>query len=171
MSTPNPSNKTNGQAKGSNEPIFNVNVIYVKDLSFESPNVPAIFNSEWQPKVDFDLQMGSNIIDEKEGLHEVVVHLTVTVKLKEESTGFLIDVKQAGIFVVKGFDSDTTKHILSTACPTVLFPFARETVSNLVQRGGFPQLVLPPINFDAMYAQHLAEQGAKQSQSADEKVV
>lgn len=170
MSTPNPSNaKANGRAN-TNEPVFNVNVIYVKDLSFESPNVPNIFNSEWMPKVDFDLQMGSNLIDEKEGLYEVLVHLTVTVKIKEETTAFLIEVKQAGIFVVKGFDAETTKHILSTACPTVLFPYARETVTNLVQRGGFPQLVLPPINFDAMYAQHLAEQESK-SKATDKEAV
>lgn len=154
---------TNGKEQKSEGPTFSVNSVYVKDVSFESPNAPSIFNMDWQPKVDFDLQMSSQVIDEAQGLYEVVLHLTVTVKLKEELTGFLTEVQQAGLFLLQGFEPEVTKQVLSTACPTVLFPYARETVTNLVQRGGFPQLLLPPINFDAMYAHHLEEAGKEKS--------
>ncbi len=156
--TKQPNQKANGHDQAPTGPVFTVNSVFIKDASFESPNAPKIFNAEWQPKVDFDLQMSQNVIQEEEGLFEVVIHLTSTVKLADDTVAFLIEVQQAGIFVVKGFDGEATKHILATACPTVLFPYARETVSNLVQRGGFPQLLLPPINFEAMYAQHLAQQ-------------
>jgi len=136
-------------------PVFNINTIYVKDLSFESPNVPQVLNAEWQPKIDFDLQLNTKILDEAEGVYEVELHITVTAKLKEELVVFLIDVRQAGIFVVHRFEADVASHILSVTCPTAIFPYARETIANLVQRGGFPQLVLPPINFEAMYLNHL----------------
>lgn len=139
-------------------PVFTVNSIYVKDLSFEAPGSPQIFNEEWHPKLDFDLQMASNLLEKEEGIYEVVLHLTVNVILKEEKSAFLIDVKQAGIFTIMGFEADIIKQILSTTCPTVLFPYARETISNLVQRGGFPQLILPPINFEGMYAEHMNAQ-------------
>lgn len=138
--------------KAEDGPIFSVNSIYVKDVSFEAPRVPHVFNEEWQPKLDFDLQMASNVLSEEEGIYEVALHLTVTVTLKDKPA-FLIEVKQAGVFTALGFEPQDLKQILSTACPTVLFPYARETISNLVQRGGFPQLILPPINFDAMYAE------------------
>lgn len=160
-----PIKKPNGHDQSSSGPIFTVNSVYIKDASFESPNVPKIFDADWQPKVDFDLQMAQDLIKEDEGLYEVVIHLTSTVKLADDTTAFLIEVKQAGIFTVQGFEGEAVKHILATACPTVLFPYARETVSNLVQRGGFPQLLLPPINFEAMYAQHLAQQKQDPSQN------
>ncbi|HXH54470.1 MAG TPA: protein-export chaperone SecB [Gammaproteobacteria bacterium] len=139
-------------------PLFNVHSIYVKDLSFEAPHSPQIFNTEWKPKIDFDLQMGSQILSEPESIYEVVLHVTVTIKLgeaAEEKPAFLIDIQQAGAFSVQNFTPEATQQLLATTCATVLFPYARETVSNLVTRGGFPQLVLPPINFDAMYEHHL----------------
>lgn len=147
--------RTNGNGHGGKEegPLFAINSIYVKDLSFEAPRSPHVFNEDWQPKLDFDLQMGSNVLSEKEGIYEVVLHLTLTVNLKEDKPAFLIEVQQAGVFTALHFPPEILKQVLSTTCPTVLFPYARETISNLVQRGGFPQLVLPPINFDAMYAQ------------------
>jgi preprotein translocase subunit SecB len=152
----NASTSPSGQNQ-SDTPVFSVNSIYIKDLSFESPNAPDIFNAEWQPKVDFDLQMATKVLNEAEGLHEVVIHITVTVKVQEDTTAFLIDVQQAGIFIVHKFEEEVSNQILLITCPTVLFPYARETVSNLVQRGGFPQLLLPPINFEAMYAQQKGE--------------
>lgn len=145
-----------------NGPVFSINNIYVKDLSFESPNAPEIFNSEWQPNVDFDLQMGVKVLNEDEGIHEVTLHITVTVKVQESTTAFLIEVQQAGIFIVHRFEEEIRDQVLSITCPTVLFPYARETVSNLVQRGGFPQLLLPPINFEAMYAQQREEVNSDQ---------
>ena len=159
-----------GQEKSKDNPVFSVNSIYVKDLSFEAPRTPYVFNEEWHPKLDFDLQMSSNKLDEKEDLYEAIIHLTVKVNLteeqetkkdKEEKSAFLIEVQQAGVFTVHGFPEDVLKQILSTACPSVLYPYAREAISNLVQRGGFPQLILPPINFEAMYAQHLAQEESK----------
>ncbi len=145
-------------ASGASTPVFNVHSIYVKDLSFEAPHSPQIFNIEWKPKIDFDLQMGSQILSEPESIYEVVLHVTVTIKLgeaAEEKPAFLIDIQQAGAFSVQNFTPEATQQLLATACATVLFPYAREAISNLATRGGFPQLVLPPINFDAMYEHHL----------------
>ncbi len=153
-------------------PVFNVQSIYVKDLSFEAPHSPHIFNTEWKPKIDFDLQMGSQILSEAESIYEVILHITVTIKLgdtTEEKSAFLIDIQQAGVFIVRHFDSEVTKQLLATTCATVLFPYAREAVSNLATRGGFPQLVLPPINFDAMYDHHLQTRD-KTSETSTDKV-
>lgn len=142
-------------------PLFSVHSIYLKDISFEAPNAPQIFQQAWKPKVDFDLQMGSQVLSEPEHIYEVVLHLTVTVKLGEgeqAQTAFVIDLQQAGAFTAKDFSEEALRQVLATTCPTLLFPYARETVSNMATRGGFPQLVLPPINFDRMYAQHLSGQ-------------
>jgi preprotein translocase subunit SecB len=144
--------------KETTAPVFNVHSFYVKDLSFEAPHSPEVFNKEWKPKIDFDLQMGSQVLSEPESIYEVVLHVTVTIKLgeaAEEKPAFLIDIKQAGAFTVRDFTPEVTQQLLATACATVLFPYAREAVSNLATRGGFPQFVLPPINFDAMYEHHL----------------
>ena len=148
--------KLNGQ--NNNGPVFNVHSIYLKDLSFEAPHVPHIFNEEWKPKIDFDLQMNSHLLSENDSVYEVVLHITVTIKLGEneqEKPAFLIEIQQAGAFTVQNLAPDAIQQVLATTCATVLFPYARETISNLATRGGFPQLILPPINFDAMYEHHL----------------
>lgn len=149
---------TGSDAATSKGPVFAMHNIYIRDLSFEAPRAPQVFNEPWKPKVDFDLQMGSQILSEKDHIFDVVLHVTVTVKLPEDQTAYLIEVQQAGIFTVAGFEEDLQKQILATSCPTALFPYVRETIGNAVQRAGFPPLILPPINFDAMYAQHLAKQ-------------
>lgn len=144
--------------KEATAPVFNVHSLYVKDVSFEAPHSPQIFNTEWKPKIDFDLQMGSQILSEPESIYEVVLHATVSIKLgeaAEEKPAFLIDIKQAGAFTIQNFTLEATQQLLATTCATILFPYAREVVSSLATRGGFPQLVLPPVNFDAMYEQHL----------------
>jgi len=149
--------KTNGNDPHANDPTFNVHSVYLKDLSFEAPHSPQVFQEEWKPKIDFDLQMGSVALSEAESIYEVVLSVTVTAKLgeeKQEKTPFLIEVKQAGVFTVKNFSAEQLKQILATTCPTVLFPYVREAISSLATKGGFPQLILPPLNFDAMYAQH-----------------
>ena len=156
--------KPNGQNGEEMNSLFNVHSIYLKDLSFEAPRSPQIFNEEWKPKIDFDLQIGSKLLSEAESVYEVVLHVTVTIKLGEgeqEKSAFLIDLQQAGAFTVQNFSSEAVQRVLSTTCTTVLFPYARETISSLATRGGFPQLVLPPINFDAMYAHHLESQAKK----------
>lgn len=161
----------NGQAPSHNrqdalsETVFSVHSVYLKDLSFEVPHAAHVFAQEWKPKIDFDLQMGSQVLSEADQIYEVVLHLTVTVKLGEgdkEQPAFLIDLQQAGAFTVKDFSEESLKQVLATTCPTLLFPYARETVSNVATRGGFPQLVLPPINFDRMYAEHLSTQAETQ---------
>lgn len=165
--------KTNPGNSDSLGPTFNVHNIYVKDLSLESPHSPEIFNEEWDPKVDFDLQLSNHVLSEPEAIHEVVMHLTVTVKLKNEKTAFLIEVKQAGIFSIPGFSPEILDQILGITCPGVIFPYARETITNTVMRAGFPQLLLPTINFEAMYAhrQENAKKEAEAGQGRDTMVV
>lgn len=142
-------------------PQFSVQRIYVKDLSFESPATPAVFRKQWQPKLNVDLNTKSNAID-SEGNFEVVLSITITAKLEEE-TAFLIEVQQAGIFSARGFEAEDLRRILGTAAPTVLFPYARETLDSICVRGAFPPIVLAPVNFDAVYQQALQAQAAAKS--------
>jgi len=162
----------NGHDKKNEGPIFTTHSIYLKDLSFEAPHAPQIFHEEWKPKIDFDLQMASQVLSESEGLYEVVLHVTVGAKLGEkeqEKPAFVIDIQQAGAFTIKNIPEAALKEVLATTCPTMLFPFAREAVSNLATRGGFPQLILPPINFEAMYAHHLAQASANATKETKEE--
>jgi len=160
---------TTDQAAGSEEkktPVqFSTQRIFVKDLSFEAPNniVPT---GSWKPKISQDLNTSVNRVGED--LYEVVLNLTVTVTVDEEKTAFLVEVHQAGLFVVKGLEGQQLQHLLSSQCPQILFPYARETVDSLVVRGGFPPLMLPTINFDALYAQALAEARRQQEQQSAE---
>jgi len=138
--------------------VFSIHNIYVKDSSFESPNAPEIFRTQWQPKVDLDLQMSSQ--DLGEHLYEVVIHLTLGIKIApEDKTAFLVELKQAGIFALQGLTPEQLEHALATTCPEILFPYAREAISNMAMRGSFPQLALPPINFEAMFQQHIGQKG------------
>lgn len=140
---------------------FMMQRIYTKDLSFESPATPAIFKKKWQPNINVDLNTKSNAIDE-EGNFEVVLTITVTAKVEEESA-FLIEVQQAGIFLIKGFEGEELRRILGTAAPNILFPFARETIDSVCVKGAFPAIMLAPVNFDALYQQALTQaQGAAQ---------
>ena len=130
--------------------------IYTKDVSFESPVTPNVFRQEWKPAVNVDLNTKSSRVDE-EGNHEVVLTLTITAKL-EEQTAFLVEVQQAGIFFVAGIEGDALRQLLSTVAPTILFPYAREAIDSLVVKGGFPALMIAPVNFDALFRQALAQQ-------------
>jgi len=130
-----------------------VEKIYTKDISFETPHSPQIFKKKWEPTVDLNLANSANVLEEP--YYEVVLSLTITVKIAEEIV-YLVEAQQAGIFQVAGFSKDITSRMLGTVCPNILFPFAREVVSDLVTRGGFPQLLLAPVNFDALYLQQLA---------------
>lgn len=134
---------------------FNLQRIYTKDLSFESPSSPAIFRKQWQPKVSVDLNTKSSAID-AEGNFEVVLSVTITAKIEEE-TAFLIEVQQAGIFLIKGFEGEDLRRIVSTAAPNVLFPYARETIDSACVKGGFPPIMLAPVNFDMLYQQVLEQ--------------
>jgi preprotein translocase subunit SecB len=137
------------------EQQFSVQRIYTKDLSFESPATPAIFRKQWQPQVSVDLNTKSSAID-SEGNYEVVLSLTITAKVEEE-TAFLIEVQQAGIFLVSGFEGDNLRRILATAAPTILFPYARETIDSVCVKGAFPALMIAPVNFDAVYQRAQAQ--------------
>lgn len=150
----------------SNQPHFEIQRIYVKDISFESPNTPHTFTEEWKPEVSLNLESKSNRI--QDNVHEVVLSITATVN-SNKKTAFLIEVHQAGVFVVSNFPNDQLHQMLGSYCPNVLFPYAREVISDLVVRGGFPQLILAPVNFDALYAQHM-EQAVKDSAGGDGKV-
>lgn len=129
--------------------------IYTKDLSFESPATPNIFKKQWQPKVNVDLNTKSGAIDE-EGNFEVVLTVTITATV-EDDTAFLIEVQQAGIFFIKGFEEEDLRRVLGTAAPNILFPYARETIDTICVKGAFPAVMLAPVNFDALYQQAIAQ--------------
>lgn len=139
-------------ANDTTNPQFEIQRIYTKDISFESPNTPHTFVEEWKPEVSLNLETKSNRV--QENLHEVVLSVTATVNTGKK-TAFLIEVHQAGVFLISGFPNEQLHQMLGSFCPNILFPYAREVVSDLVVRGGFPQLILAPVNFDALYAQHL----------------
>jgi preprotein translocase subunit SecB len=140
-----------GEAQG---PEFAIQRIYVKDSSFEAPEAPGIFREQWEPKVNIDLHTTNSLIEGN--IYEVVLGVTVTVKIKEKAA-FLAEVKQAGIFSIGEFPEDQLKQLLGSFCPNILFPYAREALTSMVTRGGFPQLYLAPINFDAVYQQQLKQ--------------
>lgn len=151
MSEQTPQNENPGSANGATAGQFAIQKIYLKDISFEAPHTPLVFTEKWAPNIDLQLSSTSHTIDEN--LYEVVLTVTVTAKLGDKSA-FLVEVQQAGIFMIQGI-GENLGHILGSFCPNILFPFAREAVADLVTRGGFPQLLLAPVNFDALYAQHL----------------
>lgn len=134
---------------------FALQKIYTKDLSFESPASPGVFREQWQPQVNVDVNTRSNAID-SEGNFEVVLCLTITAKAGEE-TAFLIEVQQAGIFLLKGLEDEERRRLLGSAAPNILFPYARETIDTLCVKGGFPALMVAPVNFDAVYQQARAQ--------------
>ena len=137
--------------------------IYTKDISFESPATPNVFRQEWKPNVNVDLNTKSSRLDE-DGNHEVVLTLTITAKL-EEQTAFLVEVQQAAIFFVSGIEGEALRQLLSTVAPNMLFPYAREAIDSLVVRGGFPALMIAPVNFDALYRQAVAQQAADETET------
>jgi len=136
------------------EQIFTIQRIYLKDVSYESPQTPQLFisNTNWQPQVSLHLNTESTKLEND--MFESVLTVTATVKVGEE-TAYLTEVKQAGLFLIKGFEEERLGPMLGSFCPNLLFPFAREAIGSLVQKGGFPQLLLDPVNFDALYQQHV----------------
>jgi preprotein translocase subunit SecB len=145
---------------------FAMQRIYNKDISFESPSTPTVFKKQWQPKVNVDLNTRSNAIDE-EGNFEVVLTITLTAKMDDE-TAFLVEVQQAGVFFITGFEGEQLRRILGTTAPTILFPYARENIDSLVVKGGFPPIMLAPVNFDGLYEQALAQQAQQAAQQGTE---
>jgi preprotein translocase subunit SecB len=143
-----------------NGPSLAVQSVYLKDCSYEAPKGPRI-DGNWQPQISLDINTAANVI--APDVTEVV--LTVTVGAKQgEATAFLVEVKQAGLFVMRGLNPDDTRRAIGTVCPNVLFPYARVAVSQLVTQGGFPNFVLPPVDFDQLFARGLAQAQAKAAQ-------
>ncbi len=135
---------------------FALQRIYTKDVSFESPAGPIIFTKAWKPKIQVDLNTRSKAIAENN--YEVILTVTVTAKLEDDETAFLVEIHQAGLFIAEGIEGDQLRQLLGIACPNMLFPYLREAVDALVVKGGFPALALQPVNFEALYRQ--AEEAA-----------
>lgn len=148
--------KTNPQAQATTNQIdFVIQKIFTADASFEAPNAPNIFKNEWKPEANIDLNTSNSKLEDNN--HMVNLTITVTAKNQDE-TAFVAEVKQAGVFTIAGAEEAQMGHILNAYCPSVLFPYASELVASMVSRGGFPQLTLAPVNFDALYAQQLQQQ-------------
>jgi preprotein translocase subunit SecB len=148
-------------------PVFAIQRIYLKDLSFETPMGPSVFQKQWQPKVNQDLNTKNTKLEND--LYEVALRLTLTVT-DGEDTIYILEVKQAGIFAIKGLDPKQITHVINTTCPNILFPYAREAVDSVLSKGSFPALMLPPINFDALFASALkqAEEDGKEAPEGSE---
>ena len=144
------------ETNSADEKRISIAKIYLKDFSFESPQAPEVFKSgEWSPKTDLNLRSSHTVVD---GNHHEVV-LTITVDAKEgEKTVFLIELHQAGLFEIAGYEEEEFSAIIGSFCPNILFPYARESIAGIIQKGGFPEFVLQPINFDALYVQSRKQQ-------------
>ena len=145
---------------------FTVQKIYVKDVSFEAPNTPGIFNDAGQPQLNMNLNQKVARLDD--GVFEVVLGITLTCAIEEKNV-YLAEIEQAGVFGLAGFDERNLDMMLGTYCPNVLFPYARQAISDLIIAGGFPPFYLQPINFEALYAEGLrrrTENFAQQSSGA-----
>ena len=137
--------------------------LYMKDASFEAPNTPAVYSKEWHPSINLNIQTRNTLVTED--LHEVVLIVTAEAKLEDE-TAFIVEIQQAGLFMIKGFSEEESRQIIGAYCPNLLFPFAREAVTDFVGKGGFPGLLLQPINFDALYLQQMQEMAQASEEAA-----
>lgn len=146
------------------EKRLTIGKIYLKDFSFESPQAPEVFKqTDWQPQTDLNLR--SSHTDLGNDQHEIV--LTITVEAKgEDKTLFLVELQQAGIFEIGGYEGEELGAIVGSFCPNMLFPYARESIASLIQKGGFPEFILQPINFDALYMQAKEQKAAAQEEAA-----
>lgn len=155
-----------GVSKDEAEKHISITKIYLKDFSFESPQAPSVFRSnEWKPQTNLNLRSSHNEVEGN--LHEVV--LTITVDAKDgDTTLFLVEIQQSGLFEIGGYDKEEFSAIIGSFCPNILFPYARESIASIIQKGGFPEFVLQPINFDALYMQS-RQQAAQQEAEGLEK--
>jgi preprotein translocase subunit SecB len=150
-----------------NQPSFQIEKIYVKDLSLEIPNAPQVFVQQAQPQLEVQLHTEGSPF--AEGYYEVSVSATVTAKAGER-TLFLAEAKQAGIFSVRNVAAQELDPLLGIGCPTILFPYLRETISDLITRGGFPPVLLAPVSFEALYLQRLQQSQAQQKGNGESKI-
>ncbi|ORM68160.1 protein-export chaperone SecB [Pantoea rwandensis] len=147
-----------------NEMQFQIQRVFTKDVSYEAPNAPQVFQKEWEPEVKLDLDTASSQLADE--VYEVVLRVTVTATVGED-TAFLCEVQQAGIFTISGIEGTQMAHCLGAYCPNILFPYARECITSLVSRGTFPQLNLAPVNFDALFMNYLQQQGEGEAPRQD----
>lgn len=142
-----------------NQREFGLQRIYIKDVSFETPNSPMVFQLNWEPESKLDVNSATRALGDDH--YEVTLSITLTTKVNDK-TAYLVEIQQAGIFMVRGFGEQEMGQMMGAYCPNILFPYAREAISDLITKGSFPQMLLTPVNFDALYAQHLQEQAKKQ---------
>ncbi|MDY6216906.1 protein-export chaperone SecB [Actinobacillus porcinus] len=159
----------NQVAQEQQEPVLQIQRIYVKDVSFEAPNLPHIFQQEWKPNLSFNLSTEAKQLGDD--LYEVTLHINVETTLEETGDlAFICEVKQAGVFTISGLEDVHMAHALTSRCPEMLFPYARELVASLVNRGTFPALNLAPVNFDALFLEHMrrVEEESQTENSAEQ---
>lgn len=156
------------EAQAAQEAVLQIQRIYVKDVSFEAPNLPHIFQQDWKPQLNFNLSTEAKELGEN--LYEVVLNISAETTLEgSNDVAFICEVKQAGVFTISGLEDIQLAHCLTAQCPNMLFPYARELISNLVNRGTFPALNLSPVNFDALFMEqlrHLEEEENKDAPAA-----
>lgn len=150
-------NQAPAAAEEQQEAVLQIQRIYVKDVSFEAPNLPHIFQQEWKPKLSFDLS--TETVQLGDDLYEVTLNITVETTMEDSGDlAFICEVKQAGVFTISGLEDVQMAHCLTSQCPNMLFPYVRELVSSLVNRGTFPALNLSPVNFDALFIEYMNRQ-------------
>lgn len=154
---------TGTASEENNEQQFLIQRVYLKDLSFESPMGPKAFISKAQPNVGQELSTATKKIDND--IYEVVLKLTVTASIEDEAA-FLVEVQQAGLFLMKGITGGALTRVINTVCPQILFPYAREVIDSALIKGSFPPVMLPPVNFEALFAQAMAEKQAEKETQA-----
>ena len=144
------------------QPVFTIEKLYVKDLSLEVPNAPQIYLERETPQINVQLNTTGNQIDE--GIYEVVLTVTVAAKLPEDRTVFLVEVAQGGIFQIRNVPTDDIEPIMMIGCANILFPYAREVVSDAVTRSGFQPVLLAPVNFEALFQAQKQQAGSETAQ-------
>jgi preprotein translocase subunit SecB len=142
------------------QPVFSIEKIYVKDLSLEIPHAPQVFLQRETPKIDVQLHNQGGMMED--GVYEIVLTVTVTAKLPDDKTLFLVEAAQAGIFQIRNVPQNDLEVILGITCPNILFPYVREVISDMVSRAGFPPVLLNPVNFEALYQQQREAQAQEQ---------
>ena len=157
----------NGAASGGEkgQVQFRIERLFLKDSSFESPNSPEVFIKQWRPEIKVDINTHANSLGED--LQEVILTATITATLEDEMVGFIVEVQQAGIFLIQGAEPAQLSQIIGIACPNTLFPYLRESIDNLVVKGGFPALQLAQVNFEALYVQAMQEREQREQASSD----
>lgn len=144
---------------------FRIERLFLKDSSFESPNSPEVFIKQWRPEIKVDINTRANSLGED--LQEVILTATITATLEDEMVGFIVEVQQAGIFLIQGAEPNQLSQIIGIACPNTLFPYLRESIDNLVVKGGFPALQLAQVNFEALYVQAMQEREQREQAGSD----